>query len=277
MKVRNDKDTTGLAPFKIISLIDNFSVSGGYNLAVDTMQWSTFSTNIRIKVGKSYSLSLSGAFDPYMYGLNASGYPVRVNKLRWENGQFPRFLGTSTSYSYTLNNETFKKKKKEVPVDPQQKPDMKIQDVNTELAEKDKDKKNDKKAAMGEDGYQKLTIPWSISINYSIRYGNTNEFDYSKMEYKMDFTHNLSLSGNLDLTTNWKFSSTTSYDFKAKEFTYTNLNITRNLHCWTMTASVVPFGVYKSYNFRIGVNASMLQDLKYNKQSSYGSNNIIWY
>ena len=145
------------------------------------------------------------------------------------------------------------------------------------------DKKNsennteNKKAELGQDGYQKVTIPWSISASYSIRYGNTNVFDKSKMEYEMDFTHNLSLSGNLSLTTNWKFSSSTSYDFKAKEFTYTNINITRNLHCWTMTGSVVPFGVYKSYNVRIGVNASMLQDLKYEKQSSYGANNITWY
>jgi len=108
-------------------------------------------------------------------------------------------------------------------------------------------------------------------------YGNTPDFNKSKMEYNMAFTHNLSLSGNISLTTNWKISSSTSYDFKASQFTYTNVNIIRNLHCWTMTASMVPFGVYKSYNFRIGVNASMLQDLKYMKQSGYGSNNITWY
>jgi len=93
----------------------------------------------------------------------------------------------------------------------------------------------------------------------------------------MAFTHNLSLSGNISLTTNWKISANTSYDFKASQFTYTNINIIRNLHCWTMTASMVPFGIFKSYTFRIGVNASMLQDLKYNKQSGYGSNNITWY
>ncbi|MFT3753437.1 MAG: hypothetical protein QM800_11390 [Paludibacter sp.] len=130
---------------------------------------------------------------------------------------------------------------------------------------------------MEKNGYEKVTIPWSISINYSIRYGNTSEIDYERAEYKMAFTHNLSFSGNLSLTNNWKFSTSTSYDFKAKSFTYTNLNITRSLHCWQMTASVVPFGVYKSYNFRIGVNASMLADLKYDKQSGYGTTNVTWY
>jgi lipopolysaccharide assembly outer membrane protein LptD (OstA) len=135
---------------------------------------------------------------------------------------------------------------------------------------------NGKKTDIGEDGYQNLTIPWSISINYSVRYGNS-EFNYNKMEFDMAFTHNLSFSGNLELTKNWKFNATTTYDFKANEFTYTNINVTRNLHCWTMTGTVVPFGMFKSYSFRIGVNASMLQDLKYDKQSGYGTTNVTWY
>jgi hypothetical protein len=281
MKVRNDKDTTNTIPFIKVSLIDNFSVSGGYNLAVDSMQWSTFSTNLRLKLGKSYSLSLSGAFDPYMYGLNSSGYPVRINKLRWENGQFPRFLGTSTSYSYTISNDTFKKKpnKNKKAQTEELNPETNLKDEETsakinESEDNGEDKKSTDKTA---DGYEKLTIPWSISASYSVRYGNTSVFDKTKMEYEMDFTHNLSFSGNLSLTNNWKLTASTSYDFKAKEFTYTNLNITRSLHCWNMSASIVPFGVYKSYNFHIGVNASMLQDLKYDKKSEYGTNTINWY
>jgi len=282
MKVRNDKDTTGINPFTKVSLIDNFSVSGGYNLAADSMQWSQFNANMRLKLGKNYSLSLSGAFDPYMYELNSSGNPVRVNKLRWDNGKFPKFLGTSTSYSYTLSNQTFKKKdKKSKKTEGNDTEEVKQDDFSTTKREEESNSKSDKndktQTELGENGYQKVSIPWSISASYSIRYGNTNVFDKTKMEYEMDFTHNLSLSGNISLTTNWKFSTSSSYDFKAKEFTYTNINITRNLHCWTMTGSIVPFGVYKSYNVRLAVNASMLQDLKYEKQSSYGANNITWY
>lgn len=275
MKVRNDKDTTGTNPFSKISLIDNLSVSGGYNLAADSLQWSQFNANLRLKIGKSYSLSLSGAFDPYMYGLDKNGNPGRINKLRWQNGQFPRFLGTSTSYSYTISNDTFKKKKStdsKNPTTENENPDLTAQNTKKEDGEPTK-----KKADLLGDGYEKLSVPWSISINYSIRYSNTSVFDKSKMDYEMAFTHNLSLSGNISLTANWKFSSSTSYDFMAKQFSYTNINITRNLHCWTLTASAVPFGVYKSYNVRIGVNASMLQDLKWDKKSNYGSNNINWY
>ncbi len=282
MKVRNDNDTTGTEKFKKISLINNFSINGGYNLAADSMQWSIFSTNLQLKFGKNYTLSLSGQFDPYLYGLNSMGYPVRINKLRWENGGFPRFLGTSTSYSYTVSNDTFKKKKET------KKGDKGNPDNNEQLPEKSANQldnkngnttKSDNKSSVEttDGGYEKITIPWSISINYSIRYGNSNIFNKDKMEYDMELTHGLSLSGNISLTTNWKINASTSYDFKVNQFTYTNVSVTRNLHCWTMTANIVPFGIYKSYNFRIGVNASMLQDLKYDKQSSYGANNITWY
>ena len=280
MKVRNDNDTTGKAPTKIISLIDNLAISGSYNMAADSMQWSLLSASLRIKVGKTQSLSLNGMFDPYMYELNSSGAPVRVNKLRWENGMFPRFLGTSTSYSYTLNNDTFSKKKKKKDTSTSSTTTDGLlptkNDPNNPTPGKTDTNKDQKTGEVDADGYQKVTIPWSISVNYSVTYANST-FNYKKMEYNMKLTHNLSASGNIALTPNWKLSSSTTYDFFAKKFTYTNVNIIRNLHCWTMTASVVPFGTYKSYNFKIGVNASMLQDLKYDKQSGYGGTPITWY
>ena len=280
MKVRNDNDTTGKAPTKIISLIDNLAISGSYNMAADSMQWSLLSASLRIKVGKTQSLSLNGMFDPYMYELNSSGSPVRVNKLRWENGMFPRFLGTSTSYSYTLNNDTFSKKKKKKDTSTSSTTTDGLlptkNDPNNPTTGKTDTNKDQKTGEVDADGYQKVTIPWSISVNYSVTYANST-FNYKKMEYNMKLTHNLSASGNIALTPNWKLSSSTTYDFFAKKFTYTNVNIIRNLHCWTMTASVVPFGTYKSYNFKIGVNASMLQDLKYDKQSGYGGTPITWY
>ncbi|MDD4426917.1 MAG: putative LPS assembly protein LptD [Paludibacter sp.] len=286
MKVRNDKDTTGTNPFKKISLIDNLNIGGSYNLAADSMQWSNFSASLRLKLSESYSLSLSTSFDPYMFALNSSGNPVRVNQLRWNNGKFPRFQGTSTSYSYTFSNDTFNKLfgKKDTESSSGDKKEtlasegQELITDNLQIGEINPKKGEDKQQVMvSENGYAKVTIPWSFSINYSVRYGNTNIFNKDKMEYEMDFTHNLSLNGSITLTPNWRISGNSSYDFKAKQFTYTSISVNRSLHCWNMSASIVPFGTYKSYNFHIGVNASMLSDLKYDKRSEYGVNNITWY
>ena len=289
VKVRNDKDTTGKQPYKVISLIDNLSISGGYNFLADSMNWSLFSVNLRIKLPKplNYTINLSGNFDPYMYELNAFGNPVRTNKQYWHHGKFLNFLGTGTSFSYTFNNQTFKKlfdkiearrNKKAAPTGdsspeegapPTDSPEATAIDPSaSSKSGRDRGSDDDER-----DGFHKTQIDWSLSLNYSVRYGeNRSSFNYEKMKYDMMWTHNLSISGSLSLGKGWKVSATTSYDFKAKQFTYTNFNVTRDLHCWSMSASFVPFGPYKSYTFHIGVNASMLSDLKYDKSSTESTN-----
>ena len=74
----------------------------------------------------------------------------------------------------------------------------------------------------------------------------------------------------------WNFSFSASYNFDLHKIAYMNCSISRDLHCFTMTASFVPVGPYKSYNFHISVNSSLLQDLKYDKRSSL-SNGVNWY
>lgn len=282
MKVINKKDTTGKEPYKVVSLIDNLSISGGYNFIADSMNWSNFAVNLRIKIPKvNYTLNLSGQFDPYMYELNALGTPVRTNKQYWHNGRFPHFLGTSTSLSYTFNNQTFKKwfgkDKKAAEEDTGESGEMEDMTVGDDgLARNGKRNRGHRgQDAEVDDGYVKTEFPWSLSISYTLRYGQGNEFDYDKMYYKMVFTHNLSLSGSLGFGKGWKVSASTSYDFKAKRFASANFNVSRDLHCWNMTASFVPFGPYKSYTFHIGVNASMLADLKYDKSSTQSTNKRV--
>ena len=287
MKVRNDKDTTGTNPFKKISLIDNFSIGGNYNLAVDSMNWSNFSTSLRLRLTKSYSLNLSASFDPYMYGLNSGGNPVRINKLRWENGMFPRFQGTSTSYSYTINNETFTKlfgkkddktNKTGDKTEPGTEPAAGGAEPGVDLGETGVGKTGDgkDKTEVSEDGYAKVSLPWSVSLSYTVSYGNTT-FNKTKMEYDMDFRHSLSMSGNISLTNNWRINFNPTFDINTMKFTYLSMSVNRSLHCWSMSANIVPFGAYKSYSFHLGVNSSMLADLKYDKQSEYGRNTINWY
>ena len=263
VKVRDDRDTTGKKPYKIISLIDNLSISGGYNFIADSMNWSNFNVNLRIKLPKvNYTINLSTSLDPYMYELNAAGTPVRTNKQYWHNGRFPHWSGTSTSLSYTFSNDTFKKLAERI-------------NKNKDKGGGSSDSTNVARPPSERPNFQATDIKWSLSVSYSLRYGNGSTFDYERMYPKMEFTHNLSLSGTLNFGSGWKLSAQTSYDFKAKQFTYTNFNVTRDLHCWSMSASFVPFGPYKSYNFHIGVNASMLADLKYDKSSAESNNKKV--
>ena len=273
MKIRDDKDTTGQKPYKVVSIIDNLSISGGYNFIADSMNWSNFAINLRIKIPKvNYTVNLSTSLDPYMYELNALGNPVRTNKQYWHNGRFPHWSGTSTSLSYTFSNDTFKKLAERI---------SKNKDGGS--AEGGGGSAADstavaKPGSTTNPNFKATDIKWSLSVSYSLRYGNGSTFDYEKMYPKMEITQNLSFNGSISFGSGWKVSATTSYDFKAKQFTYTNFNVTRDLHCWSMSASFVPFGPYKSYTFHIGVNASMLADLKYDKSSAESTNKkVSWW
>ena len=280
MKVRSDKDSIGE---KKISIIENFTISQSYNFAADSLNWSNLNTSINLRLVKNFNLNLSAVWDVYTYQLNEYGNPVRVNIPRWEVGKgWGKLSSTGTSFSYTFNNDTFKRKNKgkdgEVSADDE---NGEIDDGSDENADSEDGapqspfakKKSD--VATDEDGYMKWSVPWNLTLNYSVNYGY-GAFDKEKLEYRGKFTQNLSFSGNIRPTKNWNFGFTASYNFDTGKLAYMNCNISRDLHCFVMRASFVPVGPYKSYNFHISVKSAMLSDLKYDKRSSY-NDVITWY
>ncbi len=289
VKVVNKADTTGKNPYKVISLIDNLSINGGYNFAADSMNWSNFSVNLRLKFPKlnNYTLNLNTSLDPYMYELNAAGNPVRTNKQYWHNGRFPHWSGLRWNFSYTLSNQTIKKwrdaiaKRRGEKVNNESSESSGDEEISS--IEKDADgldrgakqTSSKKKAEKVDDGYVRTEIPWSLSLSYSLAYTNGSTFNYEKMQYDMRFTHSLSMSGNIGLGQGWKVSANMTYNFDYMKVTACTFNISRDLHCWNMSASINPIGPFKSYTFHIGVNASILSDLKYDKNSNQSTNGRV--
>ncbi|MCF0218893.1 MAG: LPS-assembly protein LptD [Muribaculaceae bacterium] len=274
MKVKSDKDSIGE---KKISLIENFTISQSYNFAADSLNWSNVQMNLMLRLTKSFNLSISSTWDPYTFALSPTGNPVRVNIPRWKAGKgWVRLSSAGTSFSYTFNNDTFKKKgnkssdKKTQPTE--------AQDFASETADMPPGQNRNNKSSdpqFDDDGYMKWDFPWSLSVNYSIGYAY-GEFDKQKMEYKGRLTQNLSFSGSFRPTKNWNFSFSASFNFETKKLAYMNCNISRDLHCFVMTASFVPIGPYKSYNFHIAIKSSMLKDIKYDRRSS-NQNGVTWY
>lgn len=277
MKVKDENDSTGS---RKISLIENLSLSSSYNFAADSLRLSPLQTSIMLRLVKNFNLNLSATWDPYVYKLDASGYPRQVNRFRWQEGKgLYKLSSTGTSFSYTFNNDTFKRKKKDEkntdnPTDEDEESTEEESFSNRAEARR-RNKTGETDAGSDSDGYAKWDCPWSLSVNYSINYGY-GEFDKQKMDYKGKWTQNLSFNGNIRPTKNWNFSFSASYNFELKKIAYMNCSISRDLHCFTMTASFVPMGPYKSYNFHIAVKSSLLKDLKYDKRSQ-GNNNIRWY
>ena len=282
MKVKSDKDSTGV---KKISLIENLSLSQSYNFAADSLRLSPLQANIMLRLVKNFNLNINSTWDPYVYKLNEFGTPVQVNRLRIQEGRgLYRLSSAGTSFSYTFNNDTFRRKKDDesqssagTPPEDDDWDDDTEHESFADMASRKREKKgrSDSGDKSDSDGYAAWSVPWSLSINYSVNYGY-GEFDYDRMEFKGRWNQNLSFNGNIRPTKNWNFSFSASYDFNLHKLAYMNCSISRDLHCFTMTASFVPVGPYKSYNFHIAVKSSLLKDLKYD-QRSHARDGVKWY
>ncbi len=295
MKVKSEDDTTG---FKKISLIDEFKLSTSYNFATDIQPMGPVNATLRLKLSKSYTLNLSSSFASYVYEADSVGATPRVsnNTTYWEQGKIGRFQGLSQNLSYTLNNEKVmnfikflkgekvekKKDKNKKRSDEDDEWDNNIEsniDVDMEKAKHAAKRGENSKAETDEDGYMSFKMPWSLSLGYGISMRedtDVKKFNYDTMRYPYKFSQNLNISGNLRISDGWNINFSSGYDFDNKKISMTTASLSRDLHCFNMSCSVV-LAPYTSYNFSFRCNAATLTDaLKYDKRSS-ASNAVQWY
>ncbi|WP_238319916.1 hypothetical protein [Porphyromonas macacae] len=126
-----------------------------------------------------------------------------------------------------------------------------------------------------DDGFLIYQVPWNLSINYGVTL-NRDKFSIERKDFTYKLFHNLSLSGSIQPTQNWSVNFNANYNFELKKLTSLTFNLVRDMHCWQITASAMPFGPYKSYTMTVAVKSSLLRDLKYDKHSSRRNANL-WY
>lgn len=263
-KVRDMKDTTGTGSKKV-KILDQFNFSTGYNFLADSLKMN--------KVGLSMSTSIFGKlgingnmnFDPY--AINERGQ--RVNKYNLlETGVPLRLTNVSTSVSYSLSG-------------------------------KGTVKGNDGSKSSGGDGggsgnpadyyrriyYHPLTgeyipggwlyytnpnVPWSLNFNYSFSMSRSYSYANNQLSKKDNYTQTLGVQGNIQLTPKMSVQAQSGWDFTAMKMTTTQFSFRYDLHCFNISVSWVPSGMYQSYSFLISANAAALADLlRFKKSTSY--------
>ena len=291
MKVKSDKDSTGI---KKISIIDELALSMSYNFAAKTHPLSDLNMRIRLKWWKNYTFNMTAVFASYAYELDQNGHPFVGNHTMWGMGKWGRFQGTSQNFSFTLTPDKIKKwfgggsdndsndRKRKKNTDEEDGIDTDIEsnvdDVMVEGQRGTRKKSGGGKAETDADGYMRFNMPWSLTFGYGItmRENTGGKFNEKTMRYPYKFSQNLNISGNLRLSDGWNISFSTGYDFDRHDLSMTTASLQRDLHCFNMSCSVV-LAPYTSYNFSFRCNAATLTDaLKYDKRSGY-SNAVQWY
>lgn len=287
MKVKSDKDTTGV---KKISIIDNFALQMSYNMAAKEKPWSDLGMDIRLKWWKNYTFNMHAVFATYAYELDENGNPYVGNHTEWGYGRFGRFQGMSQNVSFTLTPEKLRKlfsgsddKDEEEENTDKEGIDTDIEsNVDDDMIEGQRGarkKSGGGKAETDDDGYMAFSMPWSLTFGYGITMTENRDkskFNYEKMRYPYKFTQTMNVSGNVRISDGWNISFSSGYDFDNHKISMTTASLQRDLHCFNMSCSVV-LAPYTSYNFTFRCNASTLTDaLKYDKRSGY-SNAVKWY
>ena len=267
-KVRDLQDTTGTGTKKI-KLIDNLSLSTGYNFLADSLNMNDISLSLSTSVFGKLGVNASARLSPYAVVPTGERTYATINKFNgsvygWDKPL--RLTSANISLSYSFSGEG-------------------------------KINGNDGSSGSSGEGnttnytkvyyhpvtgeyipggwlyYTNPNSPWSVNISYSFSYNRS----YSTASYQLltnhRFTQAISLSGNVKITPALAINLTTGFDLMAMKMTTTQLSATYDLHCFNISVSWVPTGTWKSWTFRIAANASALADLlRFKKSNSYWDN-----
>ena len=254
IKVPSKRDTvTGL---KKLVLIENLTLSGNYDMAKDSLNWSYLTISGRTTLFKNFSVQYSSIWDPYV--LDSTG-TKQLNQFEWDVNKRlfrKKSVAWNFSASYTLNNQTFKKdKNKNKKKTSDYASEQELNDINSDPS-----------------AYVDWSTSWSLSLSYNLRLTNNLSYINYLLKDNRTTVQTISLRGEINLSPKWKLSAQTGWDFEQKKISYTSLTVYRDLHCWEMRFNVIPYGTYKSWNFQINIKASALQDLKLTKKKDYRDN-----
>ena len=234
-KVRQKTDS-GFTDKKV-PILENFNLGFVYNMAAKNFNWSNININGRTKLFKKIDINASGILDPYQIDSTGS----RQEKFEWVNNRIGRLTNLNISVSTSLRS---KEKKSSTTQTNNKASQDELDYINTHP-----------------DAYVDFNVPWNLNVYYNINYNKTGLKDVT--------TQSLTFNGDLSLTSKWKISLTSGYDFTLKKTTLTSINIIRDLHCWEMTFNWVPFGFRQSFSLNINVKSSVLRDLKLSRRKDW--------
>ena len=257
LKVLDKNDS--ISGTKKIKIFENLAFTSSYNFLADSFKLSPIRFNARTSFFKGLvNLSLSGNIDPYTFRLDStvessSGskiiYQRRVSDLALLNKQgigSLDFINIALGFRFSAND--FKSDARDTELDSEYGTAEQLNYINSNMAE-----------------YIDFNVPWSVNASYNL---NRRKLGYRDPT----ITQTLTFSGDLSISEKTKLSFRSGYDFKNKMMTQTSINATRDLHCWRINFSWVPFGRFQSYNLSINAVSALLQDLKLEKRSRFFDN-----
>ncbi len=228
-KVWSKKDSID----KKIPLFRSISVSGSYNFAADSMNWSpVFVSGNTSFLNNISNFRFSATFDPYDINPKTG---ARTTKLYLKSKGKPLRLD---NYNFGFNTNMTVGRIRDL-----------IRGVNTDIRVANEDRKQT------QEDFFDLFENFGIDHNFNVQM----RYDIAKgKDTLMVTTNSLSSSGNIRISPFWSVRvGNFGYDFQAKRITYPDFGFERDLHCWHMGFHWQPF--YGTYSFYLKVKPGQLE------------------
>ncbi|WP_256006641.1 putative LPS assembly protein LptD [Pedobacter deserti] len=255
-KVLTPNDTTGKGEKKI-PIIQGLGISGSYNFLAENFKLSRLNFSGRSQFTEKLGINYNGTLNPYQVEIqtvNGVQTPVLVDRYTWQAGRLPRLTNFGFSFDYSLNPEALKRRNENID---------EVNEIAQQRGITEEQAEALARVSRDPNAFVDFNIPWNFAFSYSFQYA-TDEVGRNG-----SITNTLNFNGDANITPKWKVQFNSGWDFKANTFSQTSFSIYRDLHCWDMSFSWVPFGQYQSYSVDIKVKASVLQDLKLSKRKNY--------
>lgn len=261
-KVR-DKDSTATKPKKVM-ILNSLNFSSNYNFI--EKQFSPVSMTGGTQLfNNQLGINFGATLNPYAIDNNG----VQLKKWNIQNnGSLFRLTNANLTMNYGFSSKDFKKNENENSKQSGGRDDdlfgTNLKTNTTSFVKKEQEKENELQNEKKEEEkpkYYFTSMPWDLRFSYSLSYSNFNR-------NPMISTNSLMISGNVDLTPKWRIGASSGYDFKEKGITYTQIRFERDLGSFHMSFNITPIGYRNSWNFFIGIKASMLSDLKFDKSNA---------
>ncbi|MBV8252451.1 MAG: LPS-assembly protein LptD [Chitinophaga sp.] len=257
MKVFSKKDTSANHEKKV-KLLDGFGFNFNYNFAVDTFKLSPITLYARTNLFEKLNITVNGTLDPYVVGKD--GKPK--DRYVWQDGKLSpgRLSNASITLSTSFQSKDKKSQDKQKALDSI----ANVTDPNMLLAAQQRQLQMIRNNP-GE--YVDFDIPWRIDLSYSFNYVNRILPDSGGRVNTI--VQYINFNGDFSLTPKWKIGMNSGFDFVRMEVAYTNMYISRDLHCWQMSINVVPFGTFRQFSITINPKAGILRDLRINRSRTF--------
>ncbi|MEO5592192.1 MAG: putative LPS assembly protein LptD [Chitinophagaceae bacterium] len=255
MKVRSKTDTTD-AGIKKIKLIDGFGFNGSYNFMSDSFQLSNISLYLRSTLFEKINITAGANLDPYQ---RDSSTGRSINKYAWTGGKFN--LGKITTGNIAIST-SFKSKPKDKKADSVANSAFASAQSNAAPLTLEEQQAQLSYIRNNPAEFADFNIDWSVNISYSLNFNRALASDLRS--FQTIINSNLNLSGDFNLTPQWKVGMSTYYDFNGSGLQNISAFISRNLHCWQMSINVYS-GYSKGFNITISPKSGLLRDLKINR------------